>query len=58
MSSKGALMAQEVSEYYLKAIMGEKNIDATWDSFVSSWKKIGGDEVAAEVNAWYAEQAK
>ena len=58
MSSKGALMAQEVSEYYLKAIMGEKNIDDTWDSFVSSWKKIGGDEVAAEVNAWYAEQAK
>lgn len=30
MSSKGALMAQEVSEYYLKAIMGEKNIDDTW----------------------------
>ena len=52
------MCAVQVSGYYLKAIMGEKNIDDTWDSFVSSWKKIGGDEVAAEVNAWYAEQTK
>ena len=51
-------MAQEVSEYYLKVIMGKKNIDETWDSFVSSWKRIGGNEVTAEVNAWYAGQAK
>ncbi len=58
MSSKGAIMAQEVEEYYLKVIMGEKDIDSTWDAFVSSWRRIGGDEVSAEVNAWYAGQAK
>jgi len=51
-------MAQEVEEYYLKVIMGEKDIDSTWDAFVSSWRRIGGDEVSAEVNAWYAGQAK
>ena len=58
MSSKGAIMAQEVEEYYLKVIMGEKDIDSTWDAFVSSWRRIGGDDVTAEVNDWYAKQAK
>ena len=51
-------MAQEVEEYYLKVIMGEKDIDSTWDAFVSSWRRIGGDDVTAEVNDWYAKQAK
>lgn len=55
MASKGAIMAQEVEEYYLKVIMGKENIESTWDSFVSSWKKIGGTEVTAEVNQWYKE---
>ena len=53
MSTKGSIMAQEVEEYYLKAIMGEKNIDQTWDSFVSTWYKIGGTEVVNEINQWY-----
>lgn len=53
MSAKGSIMSQEVDEYYLKAIMGEKNLDGDWDSFVASWKKIGGTEVTREVNEWY-----
>ena len=53
MSTKGSIMSQEVEEYYLKAIMGEKNIDQTWDSFVSTWYKIGGTEVVNEINQWY-----
>ena len=57
---------ERISEYEIDGkkyivhsrFVGEKNIDETWDSFVSSWKKIGGDEVTAEVNAWYAKQTK
>lgn len=55
MSKKGSIMSDEVEEYYLKVIMGEKNISSSWDSFVSNWSKIGGTEVTAEVNAWYQE---
>lgn len=53
MSSKGAIMSQEVEEYYLKVIMGKEDIATSWDDFVSAWEKIGGTEVTEEVNAWY-----
>ena len=53
MTAKGSIMSQEVEEYYLKAITGEKDIDSTWGSFVSAWMEIGGTQVTKEVNEWY-----
>ncbi|GIO37844.1 lipoprotein LipO [Paenibacillus antibioticophila] len=42
------------NEYFTKIVVGQLPIDA-FDEFVSEWKKRGGDEITAEVNAWYAE---
>ena len=53
MSSKGAIMSQEVEEYYLKVIMGKEDIATSWDDFVSTWAKDRWYEVTEEVNAWY-----
>ncbi len=39
-------------EYFTKIIMGESHIDE-FDQFVEQWKKLGGDQITAEVNAWY-----
>ncbi|XID93498.1 extracellular solute-binding protein [Paenibacillaceae bacterium WGS1546] len=41
-------------EYFTKIIVGQLPIDA-FEEFVREWKKRGGDEITAEVNAWYAE---
>ncbi|MDQ8738578.1 hypothetical protein [Paenibacillus sp. LHD-38] len=41
-------------EYFTKIVVGKLPIDA-FDEFVAEWKKKGGDEITAEVNAWYAE---
>lgn len=41
-------------EMYLKIITGEQSPD-TFDDFVASWKKTGGDEITGEVNAMMAE---
>ena len=44
-----------LSETYLSIMIGNKPVDA-FDEFVENWKKSGGEEVTAEVNAWYAAQ--
>jgi putative aldouronate transport system substrate-binding protein len=36
-------------------ITGQKPLDA-FDEFVSTWKSLGGDQITAEVNDWYATQ--
>ncbi|WP_391573943.1 extracellular solute-binding protein [Cohnella sp.] len=39
-------------EMYSKIIMGAVPVDA-FDQFVADWKKLGGDTITQEVNAWY-----
>lgn len=45
------LYAREM-EYFTKIISGALPLDA-FDEFVAEWKSTGGDEITAEVNAWY-----
>ena len=42
-----------VSEYFIKAIMGQVDIDSTWSSYIAEWKSLGGDGCEQEVNEWY-----
>jgi putative aldouronate transport system substrate-binding protein len=36
----------------MKVVCGEKPLDA-FDAWVKDWKASGGDQITAEVNAWY-----
>lgn len=38
---------------YISIIMGETPVDG-FDTFAEQWKAQGGDDIAAEVNEWYA----
>jgi hypothetical protein len=40
------------TEYYLKAVTGQANLDADWDEYVSRWKANGGNEILAIVDQW------
>jgi putative aldouronate transport system substrate-binding protein len=43
------------TETFIGIITGQKSLDA-FDEFVDTWKKLGGDQITAEVNDWYATQ--
>ncbi|MDI4647448.1 extracellular solute-binding protein [Cohnella hashimotonis] len=49
MTAKNATLQKMEIETYTKIIMGEPI--ALFDKFVSDWKKLGGDQITAEVNA-------
>ncbi|MBP1990673.1 extracellular solute-binding protein [Paenibacillus eucommiae] len=55
MISKQANLQAIMMETFTKIIMGTASLDE-FDNFVSSWKKLGGDEMTKEVNDWYAKQ--
>lgn len=42
-------------EAYTGIITGQKPLEA-FDEFVNTWKTLGGDQMTAEVNEWYATQ--
>ena len=42
-----------VQEFTDKAIIGDINIDAEWDSYVANWRKNGGDEKIKLSTEWY-----
>jgi len=44
-------------EYFMSIIIGNRPL-SDFDKFVSEWHKNGGDDVTADVNAWYAQQPK
>lgn len=50
MSAKSATLDKLESETFLKIIFGELPLDE-FDRFVADWKKLGGDEITAEVQA-------
>lgn len=52
MAEVGATLEQLELETFIKIIMGAASIDE-FDKFAENWKKLGGDEVTAEVNEWY-----
>ncbi len=55
MSMKWASMVSAEDEMMLKIIMGVEPIES-FDTFVENWKRMGGDEITAEVNAMYAKK--
>jgi len=55
MGEKGGTLDTLMKETFTKIIMGAAPIDE-FDNFVENWKKLGGDEITAEVNEWYAQQ--
>jgi len=55
MGEKGGTLDTLMKETFTKIIMGAAHIDE-FDKFVENWKKLGGDEITAEVNEWYAQQ--
>jgi ABC-type glycerol-3-phosphate transport system substrate-binding protein len=40
-------------EMLVKAITGKEKVDTVFDSFVSEWKKRGGDQAIEEATTWY-----
>lgn len=52
---RGSSLKKLRDEIYLKIIMGSGKPEE-FDKFVESWKKLGGDDITKEVNAWYAER--
>ncbi|THF76672.1 extracellular solute-binding protein [Cohnella fermenti] len=53
MAEKGASLDKLEAETFTKIIMGESPI-GDFDKYVEDWKKLGGDDITKEVNAWYA----
>lgn len=51
MVQKNANLAKMELEVFTKIILGEP-LDR-FDAFVEEWKKLGGEEITAEVNDWY-----
>ncbi|MBD2867877.1 extracellular solute-binding protein [Paenibacillus arenilitoris] len=43
-------------ETFMKIIVGSAPV-SDFDKYVEDWKKLGGDDITAEVNEWYAENA-
>ena len=42
-----------VASYRDEVIMGRKDVDSTWDSFVSGWYQFGGDHWVELYTDWY-----
>lgn len=57
MMEKKPVLDAKMSEVIIKIIMNQVSIDE-FDKFVEEWKKLGGDDITAEVNEWYASAAK
>ena len=50
---RSSTMEKLTNEFFTKIIMGTVGVDE-FDTFVSQWLQIGGEELTAEVNEWYA----
>jgi len=55
MVEKGAQLDKLINETFNKIIMGGPI--GEFDKFVDSWKALGGNDITAEVNKWYEENA-
>lgn len=52
MAERKATLDKLEQETFVKIILGEAPLDS-FDKFVSDWKKLGGDTITEEVNAWH-----
>ncbi|WP_108992022.1 hypothetical protein [Paenibacillus agaridevorans] len=52
--SKYPDLSAMLQEYIMKAILGEVDIDATYDSTVAKWLSSGGEVLTQEANDWFA----
>jgi len=52
----GAALNQLISEYMIKFIYGEVDLDKGFDDFVDKWKKAGGKQLTDEANKIYNER--
>ncbi|MBQ6646342.1 MAG: hypothetical protein IJM56_06650, partial [Clostridia bacterium] len=41
-------------EYYNAVIKGEKNLEGDWDAYVAEYNSLGGAQLYAEANEWFA----
>jgi len=53
MGQKMATLQAKEDEMMTKIILGAASVDE-YDSFIAEWKKLGGDQITAEVNEWAA----
>ncbi|MEK3734948.1 extracellular solute-binding protein [Paenibacillus sp. FSL M8-0334] len=53
MADRKATLDRLEQETFIKIILGEASLDS-FDEFVANWKKLGGDQITEEVNAWKA----
>lgn len=51
MSLKWSNLEKLEEEFFLQVMVGERSIDG-FDDFVSQWRRLGGDEITAEVQAY------
>lgn len=49
----GGQMSTHCETYFTKVILGENDLNSTWNSFKDKWFESGGTQVTGEVNAWY-----
>ena len=57
MIAMGATLQKLVQETFVGIIKGSTPVSG-FDTFVSQWKRLGGDKITQEVNAWWSTQAK
>ncbi|MDF2925165.1 MAG: transporter substrate-binding protein [Paenibacillaceae bacterium] len=54
MTEKKSTLDKLRDEIFVKIIMGAADADEEFDKFTINWKKLGGDDITAEVNEWYS----
>ncbi len=55
MEQKKATIDKLELETYIKIVTGEKSID-DFKEFEKEWRKLGGDEIIAELEEYFAEK--
>jgi putative aldouronate transport system substrate-binding protein len=55
MTERGEALNKLRDETFLRIIAGTAPIEE-FDNYVYDWKRLGGDAITQEVNAWYAAQ--
>ncbi|NHN30172.1 extracellular solute-binding protein [Paenibacillus agricola] len=47
-----------VDEYTTKAVLGNADVDKTWDEYVARWRSAGGDKAIQYWTDWYNKEGK
>jgi putative aldouronate transport system substrate-binding protein len=51
-------LAKISDEYKVKAVLGNADIDSTWDDYVKNWRSAGGDKAIQFWTDWYNKEGK